>query len=98
MPTGRRPSGEEAESILKAKQEAPSEEGLMEKGIEGATEKNDCPCLTLFHSLDPLGISCKSPNGSNILANLWNPLANNGTLHFMNRNSLFEKICISTPL
>ena len=57
MPTGRRPSGEEAESILKAKQEAPSEEGLMEKGIEGATEKYDSSCLTLFRSLVPLGIS-----------------------------------------
>ena len=57
MPTGRRPSGVEAESILKAKHEAPLEEGLMEKGSKGATEKYDFPCLSWFCSLSPLRIS-----------------------------------------
>ena len=62
MPTARHPSGEEADSILKAKQKAPLEEGLMEKGIKGATEKYDYPCLTWFCFLDPLEIYCKSLN------------------------------------
>ena len=57
MRTERRPSGEEAESILKAKQEAPIEEGLMEKGIKGATEKYDFPCRHWFCYLTTQGIS-----------------------------------------
>ena len=57
MRTERRPSGEEAESILKAKQEAPIEEGLMEKGIKGATEKYHFSCLHWFCSISPVGIS-----------------------------------------
>ena len=57
MPTARRPSGEGAESILKAKQEAPLEEGLLEKGIKVVSEKYDFPCLHWFRSLTPLGIS-----------------------------------------